>query len=197
MKKRYIDNLPPEGRTREQVELLKRVFQGMEIVEAKADLIINAKHEDWVGSIPNDLENCVFARSCKRLYDSARMVFLATVAYVDHPDEKGVNKVHRYILSTRMREAIELLDVSKGTKFIAGMFTLLAPTFSNKLDFRRAADAKRRKRPDVRVKKLKADKHRRAIIRAEGRRVIKTKNRAGPLGVMRSGTGLVQTKKVA
>lgn len=191
----YVDDIGngrPGGRTPEQIDLLRRVFQGMEIVDAKADVLINAKDEDFKGSTPNHLENCVFARACRRLYDSGVMLFMASVAYVDMPDEDGVRKVHRFIMGWKLRGAIRVMDESGGTKFVPGVFRLHAPPRANRLDYIRENSRQRRKDPAYRAKKAESQRHRKAAIVSRAR-TVKTRHRAGTLGILRSGSGLVQT----
>jgi hypothetical protein len=188
----------PTGRSPEQVQMLKRVFQGMEVLDAKANIIINAKAEDFEGAHPNDLENCVFARACHRLYDSTTMVFMATLAYVDLPDENGNRKVYRFQLGEKFKAAIKEYDESKGAKFSPGVYTLLAMPICKTLDRQRERGIKRTASQADKLKKRTYEKRRRAKIKSTAYKV-KTKNRAyrrGIVGVVRSGSGLVQTQIV-
>jgi hypothetical protein len=188
---RKIEN--KSGGNPRQTELLKRVFRGMEFRDATADMIIHVKSEDIVGAVPNDLEHCVFARTCARMFDSTLMVFMARTAYVDIEDEDGVRRVFRFHLGERMYRAVKKLD-EKGLPD-SGTYVLKAPSPANRLDTVRAAGKEKRAAPGYKKKQAAGNRRRRAIIKATGR-PVKTKNQAGPLGVIRSGSGLFQTKVI-
>lgn len=196
-RKRFADDC---SRSTEQTKLLKKLYGGMEVIEAKYSIQINVQEEDNVGAIPHDAEHCVFAKTCTRMYGSSKVAFFGTTAYVDFEDEDGVVRVHRFIMSSRMQTAVAALDVSGGkSPPITGMYHLNAPSVTQRLDHKRArvkaAIAKMGKRK-FRAKMRKYARNRAALIKAK-LVVVKTKNKAGPLGVVRSGTGLVYTKKAA
>jgi hypothetical protein len=190
----YIDDIGngPTGRSPEQTALLKRVFQGMEVRDATADLIIIIKEEDYVGAIPRDMEHCGFANCGRRLYNSSTMVFMNTVAYVEIPDEDGVRRVLRFSIGSKMQGAIKVLDESNGTKHVTGTFVLKAPRMSHKLDTLMKYSRKQAKKPGRAQRKRTVEKQRKVAIKSKAT-VVKTRNRAGVAGIVRSGTGLIQT----
>jgi hypothetical protein len=200
-----IDDLVVVGRrSEEQVELLKRVFAGMELKDATANMYLHAIDEDKVGAIPHDLRNCVFSKSCKRMFGSEAGVFLKDLAYVDMEDEDGVRRVLRFEMSEKMKRAVIKYDETDGREFEPGIYLLRAPPRSKNLDVRRQHSKNRRTDPKIRKKIHASGKRRRAQIKSTGR--VKTiedarpigviQPRRGLLGIVRSGTGLIQTKVV-
>jgi hypothetical protein len=184
-----------KGRTPEQVEQLKRVFgNGMEVVDATADLVINAKDEDKVGAVRYNPLNCVFSRSCHRLFDSTAVVFFSRTIYLDFEDEDGVRRVHRYIAGRRIEKAIDEYDENES--FDSGTYLLRAPSKSSRLDEQRSYAKKRMANPVHRKKKNDLQKRRRALIKSKAHKV-KTKDNAVARaihGVIRNGSGLVYTR---
>jgi hypothetical protein len=187
----------------EQLGLLRRVYEGLELIDAVVNYPLMLREEDYKGAIPNDLENCVFANTGKRQYNSGKVVFMGEVAYFDVEDEDGVRRVNRVLTSKKLQKAVRAYDESKG-KILPkpGTYMLSAPPPSRTLDSIRAYDKTWKERnPEkhaVRLKiKIEREKTRQALIKATGKPAFKkTKNLANPLGIIRSGTGLVQTKVV-
>ena len=209
-KHQNIDDLRVMGRrSQEQVDLIKRVFAGMELIDAKANMYLHAIDKDQIGAIPHDIGNCVFAKTCGRMFGSTRMVFLKRTAYIDMLCEDNIWRVLRFEMSAKIHRSVSQYDVSNGRVFHPGTYLLLAPSQSSTLDARRTTSAARRKNPVTREKiRISARKtyRRRAQIKMTGR--IRTSKDARPLnvivprrgntiGIVRSGTGLVQTKIVA
>jgi hypothetical protein len=205
-KKSYqkIDDLKVIGRrSQEQVEMLKRVFAGMELIDAKANMYLHAIHADQIGAIPHSLTNCVFAKTCTRLHGSTAVVFMKELAYIDMEDEDGVRRVLRFEMSEKMKRSVEKYDETDGREFEPGTYLLRAPSRSRSLDELRAHSKRRREDPKVRARMQASEKRRRAQIKSTARR-IKNKEDARPpgvilprrglLGIARQGTGLVQTK---
>jgi hypothetical protein len=181
-----------------QLELLKRVFNGMEVVDATFSLALHLKNEDYIGAIPNSLTDCVFAKTSKRMHDSGAMLFCKSIAYVDLEGEDGVRRVHRFVIGAKMKRSLLLFDKSGGTERTEdGTYMLLAPSKTATLNHQLLYDREvRAKIPEYKKKKIAREKVRRALIRSTGR-PVKTKTRAGVpsvIGIIRSGAGLVQTK---
>jgi hypothetical protein len=195
----YIDDLDNSwGRDTEQAEMLRRVFQGMELIDAKASIYLTVKDEDKVGAIPHDLEHCVFAKTCHRLFDSRAMVFMRSTAYVDLEDEDGIRKVHRFRMGSGMEQAVAEYDRTNGEVFRAGTYLLRAPAPSVMLNNLRAKSKKRRIDPIKRKRERKAAQ-RKSVINSTAKIKAKSKSKAGvagPRGVIRLGTGLVHTRVV-
>jgi len=149
--------------TREQIEILKRVFRGMELKDATADIFIHVTASDIEKAVRNDLEHCVFARSCSRMFESHVMVFLSSVAYVDLDDEDGIRRAFRFLLSEKMRNAIKSFDETGLAE--TGTYKMTAPRVSRKLDHLRASSRDHRKRrPDLAKKKNERGKSRLRVL---------------------------------
>lgn len=191
-KYQLIDEIGPNGRSHEQIDLLKRTYQGMEVRDAPANVVIHVTPDDLVGAVPSHLGDCVFAKTCRRMFNSGVLVFMATTAYLDMEDEDGVWRVFRFEVSMKMREAIKKFD--EGGRPETGTYTLLAISPHRTLEAMRRHSSERRKKLTVDDKKrrYRKEKKRRALIKSKARKV-KTVRRAGPLGILRSGTGLIQT----
>jgi hypothetical protein len=196
-KKVYVDDLD-NNFGGAQTELLKRVFSGMEIIDAKGTIHLMVTDNDKIGAIPHDLENCVFAKTCKRLFNSRAMVFMRTIAYVDLEDEDGIRKVHRFRMGSRMEQAVAEYDRTDGEIFRPGTYLLRAPSPSVTLNHLRARSKNRRSDPVKRKRERKAAQiQRKSIINSTAKIKAKSKNKAGvpgPRGIIRLGTGLVHTR---
>jgi len=185
-----LDNL---GRRPEQVEILRRFFRGLPVREADGDLLVSVLPIDGVDAKRNNPEECVFSKSCQRLYGSTAVVFFAKVIYVDLPDEEGKGRiVFRFLGSERMCRAIKKYDET-GT-FDPGVYKLLAPAKSQQLNTIRTR-SRLKTTEATKAKKRALEKRRKALIKNKARRV-KTTTSAGIVGFVRHGGGLVQTRVV-
>ena len=185
-----LENL---GRRPEQVEILKRFFKGLPVREADGDLLVSVLRSDGVYAKRNNPEECVFSKSCQRLYNSTAVVFFAKVVYMDLPDEEGNRVVFRFLGSEKMCRAIKKYDET-GT-FEPGIYKLLAPAKSQQLNVIRER-SRLRTTELTKAKKRVLERRRKALIKNKARRV-KTLTSAGIVGFVRNGGGLVQTKVAA
>jgi hypothetical protein len=163
------------------------------MAEATSNMLIAITNEDYAGAIPNDLQNCALARACRRGFGSSKVVIFGSLAYVDHEDEDGVMKCFRYLLGEKIKACIAKFDKSKGIEWLPGNYYLLAIPEWRRLDVLRHQSSERRSRPGEKKKISIRNKKGRALIKSKAR-IVKTMNQAGPIGYVRNGTGLVQTK---
>src|SRR5580765_571235 len=174
--KRTIGGLK-QSRTQEHLELLKRIFpDGMEVVEAKANIYLHTASIDEKEAVPHDLEKCVFAQCAHRQLGSTRMVFMQHLAYVDLEDVDGVRKVFRFRQSDGLSRAVIEYDKSNGKIFRHGTYMLCAIPESMSLDRIRQYNQEYRSDPVRRAEIYKSNKKSRyrskAIIKMTG--AIKT-----------------------
>jgi hypothetical protein len=183
------------GRSVEQAEALNRMFKGMPVRDATGNMLISVVPADEVGAKPRDATDCVYAKACKRMYDSSAVLFFKRVVYVDLPEEDGTRVVRRFFASSKMTNAITEYD--KTGTFKAGTYLLTAPGKGRSLEAHRKSSHRRRKmrtaeaRERIRVK----DRTRRARIKSKAY-YTKTVSSAAAAGFVRSGTGLVQTRVI-
>lgn len=135
--KKYSD---PHSNTNQN--LIRRWFGDLEVIEAKADLIIQPADIDIKNAVPNDPRNCILSRCGQRMYGSTLILFLGTLAYIDLLCEDGVRRVHRFTYSRAIRNFID--DFDAGKPLPPKGFTLKAPSPSNTLDGARARKKRRR-----------------------------------------------------
>ena len=122
--------------TRHNSKLLKRVFGGLPVVDAKRELRLFSDVSDISVATRKDPTNCVFAKTCQRLYGSHNVAFFRTVAYVDLPDSKGGRRIERFNLTKMTRKLIEKFDRT-GRADPAG-YHLIAPSPGFTMDHRLA-----------------------------------------------------------
>lgn len=101
------------GRLDKAAAEIKRLWGDMEVIDAKQDLRVFVKPCDIAGAKEKDPSGCVLARSCKRLFDSSKILIFRTVAYVDLPGKDGVRHVERFIIDYGMRDLIVNFDTGK------------------------------------------------------------------------------------
>jgi hypothetical protein len=189
---KFGDRIHGRGRTKEQNEMLRRTYGDLEIVDADFNLLVMVEKRDQIGAIPLDPTNCTFSKSCHRMYHSTKVVFFATVAYIDMPDENGVVKIFRFELAPKAKEAVAVYD--KDHDFEPGSYTLRAPPQHKQLETQRKNSARRRKNPKEKQKHALTMRQRRARIKAKAH-TVKRRTLAGIPGLVRNGSGLVFTQR--
>lgn len=116
-------------------EVRRTTFDGLPIVDAAADMILNVHTEDVQAAkgSERDATNCILARACARDLKSSRVAFFRRTAYIDLPDSKGNRSVTRFILDKDAKAIVAAFDRGKSVR---GEVTvrLLAPTQSQTLD---------------------------------------------------------------
>lgn len=134
--------------------VIKREFGGLPVVDAKRDLLLFVSQSDIDFAKSKDPGHCIFANSCKRQFNSNKVMFLQGVAYVSLPDEKGDHHIERFILSSATKRLLKKFD--KGEKVEpGGAFHLLAPTKGQTLNAERNRSRKDRKRKkDPKIKQV-------------------------------------------
>jgi hypothetical protein len=184
------------GRSKEQAEALVRLYGNLPIEDAIANLLITVAEPDKIGAVMRDPENCVLAKTCKRLFGSSKVVFFKRFSYVDLPNEEGTRTIYRFENTTKIQAAlVRYEDKSGDGGFDAGTYILKAPSPANRLDRSLKYSRDRRAKPGEKKKRALRQKHRKArikaVIKATGKSPVKTINKAGPEGVIRNGSGLV------
>lgn len=112
-----------------------REWGGIEVIDAVKELRVMVLPEDVEGATPKDPGCCVFARACKRCFQSTKVMFFRTRAYVELPDADGKLRVERFMLSREMRRLIADFDTGKGV-VPKGGFILSPPPPSRSLNGR-------------------------------------------------------------
>jgi hypothetical protein len=177
-------------RKKRKIIRAERVFMGMPVQDAEADILVQPTRGDIAKGIKGDPEQCAYAQCVKRMLN-ARVVFVYhTVAYVEALTEKGDSVLLRYTIRDGTKEYLETYDSGKDVK-PAG-FSLRAPNYSMTLDYKAALrkDQKRRglthRWQQNRLDKLRQEQQTgRKLIR---RRVVANRT----VGSFRDGTGCVR-----
>lgn len=185
-KQQRTDSL--RGRTKQEREAL-RVFKGMPVRDAKADLLFPVDWPDVKDAVAGDPTRCVAARACKRLYGSTAMVIMRTVAYVDLGEENGTRTVYRFTVPQETLEKI-IRPLDAGGKPVAGVFTLNAPSPTRTLAHQTRIDHKRRERE--RTAKLNGTIY---PLRPGSGRNHRDNIHVGSPGFLRDGSGLIQMQR--
>lgn len=117
------------------LELVRRWFEGLEVIEAKDPLRIQPNQDDIVGAIASNPAKCVFSRACKRQWESTKVMFFGTVAYIDLLDDDGKRHVERFTIPRKARAYIREFDEGKVT--VPKGFTLLPPAPNETIEGKR------------------------------------------------------------
>jgi hypothetical protein len=129
------------GRAAEQEAAIKRVFNDLPVVEAKADIRVAILTRDTRGATKGDPTNCLLARACKRQFGSANALFFRRTAYIEIPDENNVRRVERFMVPEDAYDVLSGFDVDG--KIRTGGFVLRAPRPSERLDAQTRYQAER------------------------------------------------------
>lgn len=158
---------------------ISREFGGLPLVEAKSDLCIVLSDEDIKKGKKKDPAQCAIAHFGRRVYHAKKVAFFRSTAYIDLPDENGVRRVVRFMLSKPAKDFIKAFDKNEAVKSGVGL-VLKAPSQSETLD----AKLERRK-------KHMNYKHPRKPMTT-----IKKKIKKKPVAIdVRNGSGVFQTIK--
>jgi hypothetical protein len=109
-----------------------RMFEGLQIVDAKKELRVFVNKTDTANAIKKDPANCAFSNACRRLYGTRAVVFFRTLAYVELPNGRGGTRIERFYLTDKTRELIAKFD--KTGKFSPDGYALLPPSKQKTLD---------------------------------------------------------------
>ena len=88
------------------MEVVRRWFEGLEVIEATEMLRIQPNEDDIVDAIASNAELCVFSRACKRQWNATKVMFFGTVAYIDLLDYEGKRHVERFTIPKKARAYI-------------------------------------------------------------------------------------------
>lgn len=173
---------------RDRDEAIARMWGGLPVVDAKAELYVVVAEEDSAAAVQGDPTECAFAQACRRMYQSQAVMFYTTVAYVDLPDEKGKRKVFRFCMPAGARRLIERFD--RTGEAPPGGFRLIAPkpsiTFEGKA---RKNQVQRKRRREALLQGIKLPTRPKAGTRTEPLTINGGKD--GTLEGVRNGTGMV------
>lgn len=120
----------PRGKTLTHHRLIKRLFNGLPITEAKKEMVIHAIAADIKSAKRSDPFNCVFARACQRLFGSHTVAFFRNYAYVEKD-----SKIERFSLPKATRDSVMMFD--KAGKAEPGGYLLRPPSPGDTLESRR------------------------------------------------------------
>src|SRR5262245_4299980 len=93
---------------------IKRLWCNIEVVDADVNTSVFVRPEDVTNAIEKDPGACVFANACKRTFDSEKVLFFRSIAYVEMPNEDGRRLVRRFLLTAGTRALIEAFDRGEG-----------------------------------------------------------------------------------
>lgn len=99
-----------QHKTKHNSKILKRVFGGLPVVDAKRELRVFVAKYDIKPAKRKDPTNCVFAKACRRLYGSRIVAFFRTVVYMELPDNKGNLRIERFRPSRPTERSIARFD---------------------------------------------------------------------------------------
>lgn len=116
--------------------VLRETFDGLPIVDAKADMTLVVRTTDVEAAEGNakDASNCVLAKACARQFGSSKVMFFRTCAYVEKPEPDGKRVVTRFILDEHAAAIVRAFDKGKCVKGEVSV-TLKAPKQSQSLDY--------------------------------------------------------------
>ncbi len=114
-------------------EHIRREWGDVEVVDAERELRVFITPEDVAKATKKDPAGCVLARACQRVYQSTKVMFLRSVAYVELPDATGKHRVERFTMSATMRDLLESFDRGRDVIPKAG-FVLRPPRPSRHLE---------------------------------------------------------------
>jgi len=113
----------------------QRMFQGIPVRDARADILVKPTQSDIDIAIRRDPEHCAYAVCLKRMLQTTRVFVYSTIAYVETADEQGRPLMERYEIRNSAYHAIEKFD--RGEKMNPGGFTLHSPAPSATLEGKR------------------------------------------------------------
>lgn len=116
--------------------LLKRLFHGVPVVDAKRELRVFVLPEDIEHAQRNNPIECVFAQACRRLFGSHRVAFFHSVAYAELPLPAGGTRIERFMLPKMTRDSILVWD--RAGVADPGGYLLTPPRAGQTLDYKLA-----------------------------------------------------------
>lgn len=128
---------------------IERLWGDLPVVDADADLILTIRQSDVSEAKAKDPSGCVFARACKRVFDSNKVLIFRSIAYVEMPDKNGKRCVKRFTVSSEMRDLITNFDQGNSAIKEAG-FVLKKPTGVRTLRAKRKKDRRHEKKRQLR-----------------------------------------------
>lgn len=169
-----------------QMQTVHKYFEGMEVIEATANLYIQPLQEDIDSGVPEDPRNCLFSRACQRMYNSRTVLFYGTIAYVDLMCEDGIRRVHRFQIGFQAQRYLRTFDDRRELSLKG--FYLRAPTPSEVLSVVRKRSAEQHARNKQKRKALMKGE----TIVKNGTPKKRPAPKVGRLSILRNGTGMAQ-----
>lgn len=114
--------------------MTKRMFEGLPVIDAKSDIVLNVTKKDVLNSKKKDPGSCAAAQAGKREFRRDVKVFLSRM-YVR--SKKGWV---RYITPTNA--AREIVSFDRGSEFIPGEYIFKAAGPGQKLGYRKVTNHK-------------------------------------------------------
>lgn len=133
---------------------IERLWGDLPVVDAEKDLRVTVIQEDIDRAICKDFGACVFAMAAQRLFQTDKVLFCRTVAYVGLPDEHGNRRVERFTMSPKMRELVEEFDNGR-RDLPRAAFVLKAPRLGDRLDARRSRKLRAKERESSALRREK------------------------------------------
>jgi hypothetical protein len=167
----------PIGKTAAHHKLLKRLFNGLKVEDAKKEMLVNVIAADIKRAKRGDPLNCVFARACERMFGSHNVAFFRNYAYVEKD-----HKVIRHSLPQATRDSVMMWD--KAGKAEPGGYLLRPPPPAETLDAKVQRSRERHennwlKRPKSRKRAPDVDFRNGTGVVQQFLRVQKSRARAG------------------
>ncbi len=129
-----------KGKTVTHHKLIKRLFNGLPVEDAKSEMVIHTIASDIKRAKRGDPQNCVFAKACERKFGSHNTAFFRQFAYVEKE-----NRVMRFALPKPTRDSILVWD--RAGKAQPDGYRLCPPSPSATLDAKLAQSRNRVREP--------------------------------------------------
>jgi len=128
---------------------ISRIFKGIPVREARASLLVQPNKRDIDSALPDDPENCAYAKCIRRTLECDNVFVFKTVAYIQSLDHRGKPLMERFIVRKHAKEFLVKFD---GGKTVApGGFTFHAPTRANTLDYKTEQTRAYRRSPHAKI----------------------------------------------
>lgn len=98
------------GLSKEEKAVIKREWNGKDVVDSTQDLRLFISKEDIESATRKDASCCALANCCKRSIGSEGVFFYKTIAYVHIPTS---NEIQRFFLSSPAMKLVEAFDKGK------------------------------------------------------------------------------------
>jgi len=160
--------------TAHMLRQVREVFgDSLEIIDALWPIRIQPTPEDVKGAVAKDPDNCVFARTCKRMFGSTALRFWKGCAYADMIEEDGIRKINRFLVTKKVRMQTAAFD--RGDPLPIGQAIVLWPPPKHQRLTERRKQARRYRKTDGGKLRMK-EGHARSDFRVAERELEKAKD---------------------